>query len=155
MAISVMSVPSCVMWQAAEPELYPQLSMCLRVSRPVSTPGQRVANTACKYCCCSGQCLVMLQAHYHCCLVLSVPLPLLLSTCRFINCDPQTGAYTNNTALAQQSCSSATGFRQGDKYFNNFGNLMSYGDKSCLRTLTAGQGARARCAIKCMRQMAC
>lgn len=74
------------------------------------------------------------------------------SILRFINCDPATGTYTNTTAFAQQSCTSAVGFPEGDKYFNNFNNLMSYGDKSCLRTLTPGQGARVRCAYKCMMQ---
>uniref|UniRef100_A0A383VA71 SMB domain-containing protein n=1 Tax=Tetradesmus obliquus TaxID=3088 RepID=A0A383VA71_TETOB len=74
---------------------------------------------------------------------------------RFVNCDPQTGAYSNSSVNAQQSCSAAAGFPQGDSYFNNFNNLMSYGDKTCLRTLTPGQGARARCAIKCMIQLAC
>jgi hypothetical protein len=33
--------------------------------------------------------------------------------------------------------------------------LLLQGDKTCLRTLTPGQGARARCAIKCMIQLAC
>ncbi|WIA14405.1 hypothetical protein OEZ85_002931 [Tetradesmus obliquus] len=74
---------------------------------------------------------------------------------RFVDCNLQTGAYSNTTAYAQQSCSAAVGFPQGSNYFNNFNNLMSYGDKTCLRTLTAGQGARARCAIKCMRRMQC
>ena len=102
---------------------------------------------------------------------------------RFINCDPVTGAYTNTTAFAQQSCTSATGFPAGDKFYNNFNNLMrcaccepsddlallscspllachlavtcSYGDKSCLRTITPGQAARARCAIKCMWRQEC
>lgn len=74
---------------------------------------------------------------------------------RFINCDPTTGEYTNSTAYAQQSCTAAVGFPDGDKYFNNFNNLMSYGDKTCLRTLTPGQGARARCAYKCMMKKAC
>jgi hypothetical protein len=45
---------------------------------------------------------------------------------RFVNCDPQTGAYSNSSANAQQSCTSAVGFAQGDSYFNNFNNLMSY-----------------------------
>jgi hypothetical protein len=45
---------------------------------------------------------------------------------RFVNCDPATGAYSNSSANAQQSCSSAVGFAQGDNYFNNFNNLMSY-----------------------------
>jgi hypothetical protein len=45
---------------------------------------------------------------------------------RFVNCDPQTGAYSNTTAYAQQSCNAAAGFPQGDQYFNNFNNLMSY-----------------------------
>jgi hypothetical protein len=67
---------------------------------------------------------------------------------RFIGCDPQTGRYTNNTAYAQQSCTSAEGYAPGDGYINNYNNLMSYGDRLCLRTLTAGQGARARCGLK-------
>jgi hypothetical protein len=33
--------------------------------------------------------------------------------------------------------------------------LCSYGDKTCLRTLTPGQGARARCGIKCMLLLEC
>jgi hypothetical protein len=45
---------------------------------------------------------------------------------RFIDCNPQTGAYSNTTAYAQQSCNAAAGFPQGDQYFNNFNNLMSY-----------------------------
>lgn len=45
---------------------------------------------------------------------------------RFVNCDPQTGAYSNSSVKAQQSCSAAAGFPQGDSYFNNFNNLMSY-----------------------------
>jgi hypothetical protein len=67
---------------------------------------------------------------------------------RFVACDPVTGAYTNTTANAQQSCHSGTGYPAGDGYYNNYNNLMSYGDRYCLRTLTPGQGARARCAIK-------
>lgn len=43
---------------------------------------------------------------------------------RFIGCDPLTGAYNNKTALAQQSCTSATGFPAGDKFYNNHNNLM-------------------------------
>jgi hypothetical protein len=45
---------------------------------------------------------------------------------RFVNCDPQTGAYSTSSAYAQQSCNTASGFPQGDQYFNNFNNLMSY-----------------------------
>jgi hypothetical protein len=67
---------------------------------------------------------------------------------RFVACDPETGAYGNTTAFAQQSCHSGTGYPAGDGYYNNYNNLMSYGDRYCLRTLTPGQGARARCAIK-------
>lgn len=67
---------------------------------------------------------------------------------RFIGCDPETGAYSNTTAYAQQSCTSNTGFEAGDGYYNNYNNLMSYGDRHCLRTLTPGQGARARCGLK-------
>lgn len=74
---------------------------------------------------------------------------------RFVKCDQQTGAYKNRTAFAQQSCTSEVGFPNGDKYYNNFGNLMSYGDKTCLRTLTPGQGARVRCGLKCIRQGSC
>jgi len=67
---------------------------------------------------------------------------------RFIGCDPDTGHYTNTSAYAQQSCTTQTGFAPGDGYYNNFNNLMSYGDRNCLRTLTPGQGARARCGLK-------
>lgn len=74
---------------------------------------------------------------------------------RFINCDPDTGLYTNTSSFSQQSCTSAVDFPEGDNYYNNYNNMMSYGDKSCLRTFTPGQGARARCAIKCMVQLAC
>lgn len=34
-------------------------------------------------------------------------------------------------------------------------HYYSYGDKSCLRTITPGQAARARCAIKCMWRQEC
>ncbi|WIA21072.1 hypothetical protein OEZ85_005392 [Tetradesmus obliquus] len=69
---------------------------------------------------------------------------------RFVGCHPATGLYTNSSINAQQSCTSAVGFPAGDAYYNNYNNLMSYGDKTCLRTITAGQAARARCAVKCM-----
>lgn len=46
---------------------------------------------------------------------------------RFIGCDEQTGAYTNTTANAQQSCNSANGFPAGDRYLNNYNNLMRCG----------------------------
>jgi hypothetical protein len=45
---------------------------------------------------------------------------------RFVNCDPQTGAYSDTRPFAQQSCNAAAGFPQGDQYHNNFNNLMSY-----------------------------
>jgi hypothetical protein len=45
---------------------------------------------------------------------------------RFVDCNPQTGSYSNTTAFAQQSCNAAVGFPQGNEYFNNFNNLMSY-----------------------------
>lgn len=67
---------------------------------------------------------------------------------RFIGCDPETGAYANTTAYAQQSCTSESGYAAGDDYYNNYNNLMSYGDRHCLRTLTPGQGARARCGLR-------
>jgi hypothetical protein len=69
---------------------------------------------------------------------------------RFVHCDPETGHYTNTSAYAQQSCTPENGFETGEGYYNNYNNLMSYGDRTCLRTLTPGQGARARCAIKCV-----
>jgi hypothetical protein len=43
---------------------------------------------------------------------------------RFVKCDPETGAYRNTTALAQKSCTSATGYPAGDRYYNNYNNLM-------------------------------
>jgi hypothetical protein len=67
---------------------------------------------------------------------------------RFIGCDPDTGHYGNTTAFAQQSCTPENGYVHGDGYYNNYNNLMSYGDRHCLRTLTPGQGARARCGVK-------
>lgn len=75
------------------------------------------------------------------------------SILRFVKCDEKTGAYTNTSAFAQQSCTAEHGFPAGEPFYNNYNNLMSYGDKSCLRLLTPGQGARARCAWKCLRKL--
>ena len=74
---------------------------------------------------------------------------------RFLHCNVRTGAYKNQTAFAQQSCTGETGYERGDTYYNNYNNLMSYGDRTCLRTITPGQGARARCALKCMWREEC
>lgn len=43
---------------------------------------------------------------------------------RFIRCDEQTGAYTNTSANAQQSCNTAAGFPDGEKFYNNYNNMM-------------------------------
>lgn len=70
---------------------------------------------------------------------------------RFVNCSMY--EYTNTSALAQQSCTSASPafFPQGDRYYNPYFNLMSYGDKTCIRVITPGQAARMRCSHRCFR----